>query len=447
MYRSFFVSLILSAVAFPAYAGVIINEVAWMGTANSAQDEWVELYSDSGQNLEGWSLVTEDGGMTIGLSSIIPQDGYFLIERTDDTTVPNLPADLIAAFGNGLSNSGEVLILKNAAGAEIDRVDGSNSWAIGGNNTTKETLQKTSSGWITAAATPRTQNVGGVSSPPASPPPQSGGQSALQTAQTEFESGGSASESTKLKADTGEDRTVLAGAEVGFSGSVEGVDENSATKVRFTWNFGDGTLGEGKNAAHVFTFPGIYNVFLAVSFAGVSVTDSAKITVIENPVVILKVKPGQWVEIHNSSKYKIDFSNFGVAVAGDTPFYFPQNTFFEPNARVTLDGDLLGFEIPAKGAINLIYPNGKLLFSLEYPKPVFSQSKNSTPVSSKSDFETPTKSDFFPAGENEINLASVSSPTSHFSSLLSGNLLWLLGGLTSGLFVGAAFLFAKRYLL
>ena len=146
----------------PAYAKVVINEVAWMGTANSATDEWIELYSDSEQNLKGWTLVAEDGGMKINLKGTTTPGGYYLIERTDDNAVPNISADLITPFGKGLSNSGEILILKDASGAEVDKVAGSNNWAIGGDSDSKKTLQRNLSapkGWITAAATPKAENV------------------------------------------------------------------------------------------------------------------------------------------------------------------------------------------------------------------------------------------------------------------------------------------------
>ena len=153
-------------------AGVEISEVAWMGTANSAQDEWLELYSPNGAQLEGWTLVAADGGMTINLSGQISAGGYFLIERTDDSTVPDVSADLIVPFGNGLNNNGEHLILKDSYGAVVDSVDASSGWPAG-DNSTKETMQKSSSGtWITAAGTPKAANYEAAPPPsPPSPPP------------------------------------------------------------------------------------------------------------------------------------------------------------------------------------------------------------------------------------------------------------------------------------
>lgn len=164
MLKATAISLFLFLCAVPAFAEVRINEVAWMGTINSAQDEWVELYSDTNQNLEGWSLFTADGGMTVPLSGSISAGGYFLIERTNDDTVPGIAADLIKAFGNGLGNSGDILILKDSVGVEVDRVDGSDNWSIGGDNGTKETLQRASSGWTTKLGTPKASN--GWESPP-----------------------------------------------------------------------------------------------------------------------------------------------------------------------------------------------------------------------------------------------------------------------------------------
>ena len=69
------------ALPFFADASVVINEISWMGTSNSAQDEWIELYSDSGANLEGWILKTVDDAMSIPLSGSIPAGGYFVCPR------------------------------------------------------------------------------------------------------------------------------------------------------------------------------------------------------------------------------------------------------------------------------------------------------------------------------------------------------------------------------
>lgn len=112
---------------------VVVNEVAWGGTAASASDEWIELYNTTGTTvaLDGWHLVDDDD-LFISLQGDIPPHGYYLIERTDDQTVSDLSADLIASFGAGLSNDGEVLTLTDASGTVVDIVNpGGGSWPAG----------------------------------------------------------------------------------------------------------------------------------------------------------------------------------------------------------------------------------------------------------------------------------------------------------------------------
>jgi hypothetical protein len=51
---------------------VVINEVAWSGTACSTYDEWIELYNNTGSpiDLNGWTL-----------QGTIPAHGSYLLER------------------------------------------------------------------------------------------------------------------------------------------------------------------------------------------------------------------------------------------------------------------------------------------------------------------------------------------------------------------------------
>ena len=110
---------------------VVINEVAWMGTPNSANDEWIELQNSTSLpvDLTGWTLIASDGTPSISLSGSIPAGGYFLLERTDDTTVPSVTADLI--YTGGMGNDGEYLVLRDDTAAVIDEVNSSSGWFSG----------------------------------------------------------------------------------------------------------------------------------------------------------------------------------------------------------------------------------------------------------------------------------------------------------------------------
>jgi len=140
---------------------IVINEIAWMGTNISANDEWIELYNNTEGpvNLDGWQLVAQDGTPKINLSGTIPANGFYLLERTDDTTVPNVPADRI--YSGALENAGETLELYDNFGNLIDRLDDSGGWSAGDNSTKQTTERKTDGNWQTSQnpeGTPKDKN-------------------------------------------------------------------------------------------------------------------------------------------------------------------------------------------------------------------------------------------------------------------------------------------------
>ncbi len=110
---------------------MVINEVAWGGTAASASDEWIELFNttSSAITLTGWTF-SDGGDIAITLNGTIPANGYFLLERTSDSAISNITADQI--YTGGLSNSGESLTLRDPASNIIDTANGDGgAWSAG----------------------------------------------------------------------------------------------------------------------------------------------------------------------------------------------------------------------------------------------------------------------------------------------------------------------------
>ncbi|MFO7891599.1 MAG: lamin tail domain-containing protein [bacterium] len=120
---------------------VVINEIAWMGTEASSNDEWIELYnySQSSVDLAGWKLKSSDNSPSISLSGIINSHGYYLLERTDETTISDITADFI--YTQALVNSGENLLLISNKSTTIDQVDCSDGW-FAGNNDDKISMER-----------------------------------------------------------------------------------------------------------------------------------------------------------------------------------------------------------------------------------------------------------------------------------------------------------------
>jgi hypothetical protein len=113
---------------------VVINEVGWGGTAAASTDEWIELLNTTTQtlSLDGW-VITSTAGLSVALTgSTIAGPGYYLIERSDDQTISDIPADRVANFGSGLANSGTTLFL-TAFGQVIDTAnrDPGGAWPAG----------------------------------------------------------------------------------------------------------------------------------------------------------------------------------------------------------------------------------------------------------------------------------------------------------------------------
>lgn len=360
--------------ASPAYANVLINEIAWMGGTQSvggASDEWIELYNPDATtvDLSGWAILADDGSPSISLSGSIGAGAYVLIERTDDNAVPNVSADIITTFGNGLSNGGETLRLKNAEGTDVNVVVGGADWAnIGGNNTTKETAQRTNNSWVTGASTPRAENVaqegevlGATSN---TPTPVAGSAStpspAIQATVSKSTSPSGLYPRKNIVVEAGEDRRVFTGFPATFNGSSTGLYNEPLDRATYRWNFGDGATSDERIVTHVYQFKGEYVVTLEVFWSSYHMSDRLSVTVLDPDVIIGKVVTGEsgYIELINLTDREVDLS--GWKLTGGTShvsFLFPANSIVLPKKKFTLPNRTSGI-VENNARIVLAYPHG-----------------------------------------------------------------------------------------
>lgn len=120
---------------------VLLNEIAWMGSVENENHEWIELKNVSSEivDLSGWTMVAADGTPDIALNGTIGPDGYFLLERTSEQSVPSVTSSQI--YTGALGNGGETFELRDASGAPVDLVAASTSWPAG-NNQSKQTMER-----------------------------------------------------------------------------------------------------------------------------------------------------------------------------------------------------------------------------------------------------------------------------------------------------------------
>lgn len=372
--RIFFAVLLWSVTFTIASANVRMNEIAWMGTTVSGTDEWIELFNegDTPVDLSGWSIVALDGSPSITLSGALAPLGYFLIERTDDTTVPDIPADQVAPFGSGLSNTGETLYLKDATGTVIDTVVGGTGWAnIGGDNSTKETAQYTRSGWVTGVPTPRTANVTHGEVITASTTAAPSDIASSKDAGAEVSSGGIVNiPSTptyprkEISVALGDVKNALVGIPMNFFGTAYGLYDEPLPHATFRWNFGDGALGEGKEVSHVYHFPGEYSVVLEVFWGSEHKTIRTSVNITEPLVRISKTVSGSngFIELTNRSEHEVDISLWQLRVKKGASFTIPRNTFISAGQSVRFPNIVTGSALFDDG-LDLVYPDGSIVAS------------------------------------------------------------------------------------
>lgn len=360
MYRGLFLVLaVLLLLPLFSHASVIIHEIAWMGTENSANDEWLELYNSGPADvlLDGWMLKADDGQPNISLVGSIPAGGYFLLERTDDESVPGITADLI--YTGALGNSGEVLLLKDASTSVVDEVNAVSGWPAG-DNTTKETMQRLNVGsWITDAGTPRAAHGG--ADPPSPPEADLGGQSNTNGPSASNDNYVPPEKMPRITAYAGKDKKAIVGEEIYFEGSALGFEGTPLENARYLWSFGDAYIKEGKIVSHIYIFPSTYTARLSIASGQYTAFDDLTVSVTENSVSISEAAPGTdgWIELENVHSEPVTISNWVLKNVKGSRFAFPAGTIIAPKSFVVFPAGTTGITLEgADDVASLFYPNG-----------------------------------------------------------------------------------------
>jgi len=147
-----------------SFSSLVFNEIAWMGTKNSANDEWIELKNISGSliDLKNWQIIDKKEQIKISLEGFLGPGELFLLERTDDSSAPNVKADL--TFAGNINNTEEELYLFNNNCLLEDRVSANPYWPAGDNSTKRSMERKDDLSWQTSkdiGGTPKAQNSSG----------------------------------------------------------------------------------------------------------------------------------------------------------------------------------------------------------------------------------------------------------------------------------------------
>jgi hypothetical protein len=329
----------LLCIPFTLEAAVTFSEIAWMGSAESANHEWIELYNDGpATNVSGWTI-TDGNNLSIELVGTIPANDYAVLERTSEASALG-SAFLI--YTGSLVNGGATLRLTNSSGGLVDQVSGGEEWEnIGGDNTTKETAQYTTAGWITAPRTPGAPNATEASS-----------QSSEDTEEDEQESSThSSSSNTPVRSNSSSNfnlelpgvtlqlaiqapTQVYVNQPIDFRVEPSGVGSTIEHSLTYEWNFGDGEVADTKTPSHTYRYPGTYVVAVYASYKRQEQIGRHEITVLPVNLTLGKNRDGD-VMISNDAPYELDLSNYRLQ--GTHDFTLPPRTFLLPNQTITID--------------------------------------------------------------------------------------------------------------
>ncbi len=120
---------------------VVINEVAWAGTADSWRDEWIELHNTTNRDIDlsGWYIEDDRDKVYLIEEGEIPARGYFVIADKVES-LSHVQIDAVITLS--LVDAGNSLVLKNAGGDTIDVVNSSAGPWFGGDTTTRATMER-----------------------------------------------------------------------------------------------------------------------------------------------------------------------------------------------------------------------------------------------------------------------------------------------------------------
>lgn len=154
----------------------IINEIAWMGSADDSNAEWVEMINRTKEELDvsGWQLVdkAEQIRATVPSGVVLPKGGFLMFERE-----PHQLSGTTVLYKGALSNTDEGVRLFDADCNLQDEVIAKSKWPAG-TNSPKATAERSKDlSWHTfygvaeagILGTPSKKNSNG---PPPKPEPE-----------------------------------------------------------------------------------------------------------------------------------------------------------------------------------------------------------------------------------------------------------------------------------
>ena len=361
MIRHVSLSVFLLCVPLVLHAQVSITEIMYDLDGSDTGREWVEVHNtgSAALDLSLWKFF--EGNTNHGL---VHSDGPALVEPGHYAVIVDKPEKFLLDHpGTGvtildssfsLNNTGEVLIIRNSESLDIDSVTYSSEQGAAGDG---NSLSFVGSVWRASIPTPGADNsseqvISGSNSE------QDESESGEQIDGNEPPQSSPVISRKQIVAEVVAPQAVLAGAKDVYSGEGYGFKGEPLKHARFLWNFGDGTLQEGKSLYHTYYYPGEYVASLTVSSGEYSATDSVVVNVVE-PLITVTLADDNRIVLENGAAHQVDISGWSIQNDKDR-FVFPVGTVLLGGREVTFARKVTGLRVLENDVLALKYPNGDI---------------------------------------------------------------------------------------
>lgn len=355
--------LLCGLVPLPVGAQVVITEFLYDASGTDVDQEFVEIYNAGAApvDLTKWKIndgsnhtlnvPPKNGGM--GSITLAPGEFALLVDNASNflSAHSNLSGIVIDTVLS-LPNTSGTITLVDESGATGDTVSYHKDQGGAGDG---NSLQKSGTSWIAAAPTALAANATSATAPvttDAPTPPPTNDQ--VVSAPSSPVSSYVPPPVPQVFADAGGDRTVIAGADTIFNGRAYNREKESVDHVRFMWNFGDGSTGEGPTVAHHYDYPGRYALVLTIADNKDAVSDRIVVTAEPAKLAFATLADGS-VSIENRALRDLDLSGWIVRQFGQM-FTLPEHSVILANESMRIPQKTLKFWSSAQAELQ--YPNG-----------------------------------------------------------------------------------------
>lgn len=363
--KYFALALLFALLPLGVHAQVSITEIMYDLEGTDSGREWIEVQNSStgSVDLSTWTFFEGDTNHKLSAilgTGVIAAGAYAVIADNVDAFRVDWPGFsgtlLDSAFS--LSNTGELLTLRNAAGVDVDSVMYSADWGAAGDG---NTLNLESGVWVPSSPTP----LAAASQSTVPPVEDTSGSDNGSNSNVTQNTGTSGSPASSLpearymtRFEAGSDRTVTVGAAEFFKAYAYDQNGDELSAVTYTWNFGNGVVHEGKQVLHQYNHPGSYAVSI-IAKAPREYIGMDRFTVKAEAALlrVTEVAP-QHVGISNDSNREIDLSMWSIR-SGEKVFQIPHGTIMLPGNTLRFSSEVTGLMSTPAGDVALLYPSGQ----------------------------------------------------------------------------------------